>query len=248
MPNNSIVNVASTIAVKPSIAIIEDNLDLQEELRFFLEAKGYACWCAENAEVFWKKLHLQKADIFLVDIGLPGEDGFSLIKYLSKLGRFGLIIITARGGKQDYLTGLSLGADLYLVKPVNFSELNEKLEALWQRMQNQSILPLTAPLDIEITEFNWIIDKSDSSLVAPNGQKLILTQQEKELLDILLKQPNQILSRVLLNDSLFKHLGNTDVHRIDVIVSRLRKKAKEQTFYLPLKSVFGRGLAFIINE
>lgn len=233
---------------KPTIAIIEDNNDLQEELSFFLKAKGYKCWSATSAEDFWRKLHLQKADVFLVDIGLPGEDGFSLISHLSKLGDFGLIIITARGGKQDYLTGLSLGADLYLVKPVNFVELNSKLEALWQRMQNQSILPLITPLDASTTEVNWVIDKSDSSLVAPNGQKLTLTQQEKELLDMLLKQPNQILTRVLLNDSLFKHLGNTDVHRIDVIVSRLRKKAKEQAFYLPLKSIFGRGLAFTTNE
>lgn len=234
---------------KPVIAIIEDNDDLQEELSFFLKAKGYECWSAANAEEFWKKLHLQKADIFLVDIGLPGEDGFSLIQYLSKLGNFGLIIITARGGKQDYFTGLSLGADLYLVKPVNFAELNEKIEALWERISKYPKTSLmVAPLATEVTETQWTINKSESSLVAPDGKKLIITQQEKELLGMLLNQPNQILSRSFINDCLFKHINNNDVHRVDVIVSRLRKKAKEKMFYLPLKSVFGKGLAFITSE
>lgn len=236
---------------KPTLAIIEDNLDLQEELGFFLEAKGYSCWFSANAEVFWKKLHLQKADIFLVDLGLPGEDGFSLIKHLNKLGSFGLIIITARGGKQDYLQGLSLGADLYLVKPINFADLNEKIEILWQRIQtkNQVLVQQSKHLGFVTEEaMGWFVSNVDFCLVDPSENKLYLTQQEKDLLEILLQQPNQILSRAFLNDTLFNHLENNDVHRIDVIVSRLRKKAKTKGFYLPLKSIFGRGLAFIIDK
>jgi len=225
---------------KPTLAIIEDNLDLQEELSFFLEAKGYNCWFAASAEEFWKKLHLQKADIFLIDIGLPGEDGFSLIKHLSKLGDFGLIIITARGGKQDYLQGLSLGADLYLVKPVNFSDLNDKLESLWQRMQvarQEASLETSENFAVDYRENDkrgWLLDKVDCCLVEPKG--------------LLLQQSNQIISRDHINDTLFKHLENNDVHRVDVIVSRLRKKAKAREFYLPLRSIFGKGLAFIVNE
>ncbi|HKM15316.1 MAG TPA: response regulator transcription factor [Marinospirillum sp.] len=239
---------------KPTLAIIEDNLDLQEELSFFLEAKGYNCWFAASAEEFWKELHLQKADIFLIDIGLPGEDGFSLIKHLIRLGDFGLIVITARGGKQDYLQGLSLGADLYLVKPVNFSDLNDKLESLWQRMQvarQEASLETSENFAVDYKENDkrgWLLDKVDCCLVEPKGCKLDLTQQEKDLLELLLQQPNQIISRSYINDTLFKHLENNDVHRVDVIVSRLRKKAKAWEFYLPLRSVFGKGLAFIINE
>lgn len=237
---------------KPIIAIIEDNLDLQEELTFFLEAKGYKCWSAENAELFWKKLHLQKADIFLIDVGLPGEDGFSLIKHLKQVGHFGLMILTARGGKSDYIHGLSLGADFYLVKPVNFAELHNKLEALWQRLQQDYLVMLAKQeeklLDKQGNEINWVLSDVELCLIAPDRQKLLLTQQEKELLDILLKQPNQVLSRLSINDCLFKHYDNRDSHRVDVIVSRLRKKAREQDFNLPLKSIFAKGLVFIINN
>jgi|SRR5690554_4912957 len=239
---------------EPTLAIVEDNLDLQEELRFFLESKGYACWFANSAEEFWKKLHLQKADIFLIDIGLPGEDGFSLINHLGKLGSFGLIIMTARGGKQDYLKGLHLGADHYLVKPVNLADLDNKLEFLWQRLQltaPDNTLEANAEVAVNSTfEANnrWVLDKINFCLWSPNENKLDLTQQEKELLDLLIKQPNQILSRDFINQSLFHHLDNDDVHRVDVVVSRLRKKAKTQDFYLPLRSIFGKGLVFLVDE
>ncbi|NLQ19179.1 response regulator transcription factor [Marinomonas sp. M1K-6] len=238
---------------QPTLAIIEDNNDLQEELNFFLKAKGYECWTATSAEEFWRKLHLQKADIFLVDIGLPGEDGFSLISHLSKLGDFGLVIITARGGKKDYLNGLNLGADLYLVKPVNFLELNEKLQALWQRMQlnknEASDAAKNQPLIETTKKTGWRLESANSCLVNPKEETLHLTQQEKELLELLLDQPNQILTRIYLNDALFKHQGySDDTHRVDVIVSRLRKKARDQDFTLPLKSIFAKGLVFIVEE
>lgn len=237
---------------KPIIAIIEDNLDLQEELIFFLEVKGYQCWSAENAEVFWKKLHLQKADVFLVDVGLPGEDGFSLIKHLKQLGHFGLIILTARGGKNDYIHGLSLGADFYLVKPVNFADLHDKLTVLWRRLQ-QTDLALLAEQNEYLSNkqadaINWILDVTELCLIAPDMQKLLLTQQETDLLDILLKQPNQVLSRLSISAGLFKHYDSHDSHRVDVVVSRLRKKAREQDFNLPLKSIFGKGLVFIVDD
>ncbi|NLW04322.1 MAG: response regulator transcription factor [Pseudomonadaceae bacterium] len=238
---------------KPTLAIIEDNVDLQEELVFFLGSKGYSCWTAENAEVFWKKLHLQKADIFLIDIGLPGEDGFSLISHLSKLGNFGLIIITARGGKQDYLQGLNLGADLYLVKPVNFADLNEKIEALWQRISINRLEAksertkdlLNKPIK---KESGWLLDATNSSLIDPVGNKLLVTQQEKELLEVMLNEPNQVISRLFIDKQLFKHHEDQDIHRVNVIISRLRKKAREQGFNFPIRSVFGKGLVFIVDE
>ncbi len=237
----------------PTLAIIEDNQDLREELEFFLESKGYRHWFASNAEEFWKKLHLNKADIFIIDIGLPGEDGFSLIKHLSQLGDFGLIIMTARGGKQDYTRGLNLGADHYLVKPINFVELNNILVSLWDRLQLNITDTSTEVRQPEInsevkTEKKWFLDKINFQLVAPNEQTLKLSQQEKELLNTLMKQPNQIVSRALISQSLFNHLDNEDFHRIDVIVSRLRKKAKEKEFDLPLRSIFGKGLVLVTDE
>jgi len=117
------------------IAILEDNPDLQEELIFFLEAKGYRAWGCRSAEAFWKHLHAHPVDIVLIDIGLPGEDGFSVLEYLSGIGPYGLIVMSARGDRQDRMRGMELGADTYLVKPVNFAELILTVDRLWQLLR-----------------------------------------------------------------------------------------------------------------
>ena len=80
---------------KPNIAVIEDSSDLREELSFYLTQKGYKVWSVGSAEAFWKELHLSPADIVLVDIGLPGENGFNVVEQLGKMQNFGLIIISA---------------------------------------------------------------------------------------------------------------------------------------------------------
>lgn len=117
------------------IAVLEDNPDLQEELVFFFEAKGYRVWGERSAEAFWKRLHANPADVVLVDIGLPGEDGLSVLKYLRGLGPYGLVVMSARGSRQDRLRGMEAGADAYLVKPVNFADLVLTIDQLWQRLK-----------------------------------------------------------------------------------------------------------------
>lgn len=105
------------------VAIVEDSADLLDELLAFLRHRGFDAWGVRSAEAFWRQLHRDPVDIVLIDIGLPGEDGFSVLDYLHEIGHFGLVVITARGHEQDRLQALNAGADLYLIKPVNFSDL-----------------------------------------------------------------------------------------------------------------------------
>ena len=83
------------------VAIIEDSADLLDELLAFLRFRGFDAWGVHSAEAFWRQLHRDPVDIVLVDIGLPGEDGFSVLDYLHELGEYGLIVMTARGHEQD---------------------------------------------------------------------------------------------------------------------------------------------------
>lgn len=94
-----------------------------------------------SAEAFWRQLHSHPVDIVLIDIGLPGEDGFSVLSYLHELGHYGLVVVSARGQQQDKLQALSLGADAYLIKPVNFAHLAETLTALGARLQQDRPAP-----------------------------------------------------------------------------------------------------------
>lgn len=226
---------------KPRLAIIEDHADLREELQFFLQAQGYACWGCDSAESFWKQLHFQPVDIVLVDLGLPGEDGFSVVEHLNRLAGFGRVIISARGDQEDRLRGLSLGADLYLVKPINFSDLCRQIDQLWRRLQIQPLAPAPA-------RHAWQVDAVQSCLITPTGQQIRLSGQELALVEILLCQPGEIHSRESLHGQLFGLQQEPDDHRIDVILHRLRKKARDQRIKLPLRTLFGKGIAFVAES
>ncbi|KZD05985.1 response regulator transcription factor [Oceanibaculum pacificum] len=228
----------------PRIALIEDNDDLREELVFFLQSKGLAAWGAASAEDFWKQLHRNPVDIVLVDLGLPGEDGFSVIEYLNEMSGFGLIVVSARGGQTDRLRGLTLGADVYLVKPVNFARLAEEIDKLWARIRGDG-LSEDSSLQEAAQSSNWTLDAARSCLVAPDGGILRLTAQEFALLQILYRNPSQVYAKEILHDQLFEYDEHPETHRIDVILSRLRKKAREQRFRLPIRAIFGKGVVFI---
>lgn len=228
---------------RPRIAVIDDNQDLREELIFFLQHRDYTAWGAESAESFWKKLHRHPADIVLVDLGLPGEDGFSVVDYLNGLQGFGVIIVTARGQQQDKLRGLNLGADLYLVKPVNFAELITVINSLWQRLQRAESLPATAQRTGD-SNTQWQLQASNSCLQI-GAASMKLSPQEYELLYILGHSAGEVFNRQTLTDLLFRHDDQPDSHRVDVILSRLRKKAKIHQVHLPIRSIFGRGLVFV---
>ncbi len=225
---------------KPNIAVIEDSSDLREELSFYLTQKGYKVWSVGSAEAFWKELHLSPADIVLVDIGLPGENGFNVVEQLGKMQNFGLIIISARGSQEDNRLGLQSGADLYLVKPISFSHLVSSIDALWHRMQNSQMHTVSRPNTAE----RWVLNSQTRVLVSPSNGELKLSQQEHNLVAALSDAPQEVFSKETLHNLLFPYEEDSDEHRIDVILNRLRKKAREQHFKLPIHSIFGKGVVF----
>lgn len=226
--------------IKARIALIEDNYDLLEELLFYLQLKGYAVWGAHSAEMFWKQLHLQPVDIALVDIGLPGEDGFSVIEHLRSLNNYGVIAISARGSQQDKLHGLDLGADAYLIKPINFSNLVNTIDALWLRRCQEEATAGT--FSFSSSSESWTLNRT--SLIAPCGAELAITPQEYQLLDVLLRHTNEVLSKSDLCNLVFGNETDPDSHRIDVILSRIRAKAREKDIHLPVRAIFGKGIVF----
>ncbi|HBR1991730.1 TPA: response regulator transcription factor [Klebsiella quasipneumoniae subsp. similipneumoniae] len=232
------------------LAIIEDNLDLLDELLAWLGYRGFEVWGTRSAEAFWRQLHSHPVDIVLIDIGLPGEDGFSVLSYLHELGHYGLVVVSARGQQQDKLQALSLGADAYLIKPVNFAHLAETLTALGARLQQDRPAPqqpemasaAPAPAPPPATGL-WRLH--EDKLISPDARTLELTQQEYRLVELLMRNRNEVCSKLDLHACLFAHESEPDLHRIDVVVSRLRHKARQQGIHLPVRAIFGKGLAFI---
>lgn len=230
------------------LAIIEDNPDLLDELLAWLGYRGFEVWGTRSAEAFWRQLHSHPVDIVLIDIGLPGEDGFSVLSYLHELGHYGLVVVSARGQQQDKLQALSLGADAYLIKPVNFAHLAETLTALGARLQQDRPAPQqpemasAAPAPAPATGL-WRLH--EDKLISPDARTLELTQQEYRLVELLMRNRNEVCSKLDLHACLFAHESEPDLHRIDVVVSRLRHKVRQQGIHLPVRAIFGKGLAFI---
>ncbi|MFW3800734.1 response regulator transcription factor [Klebsiella quasipneumoniae] len=230
------------------LAIIEDNPDLLDELLAWLGYRGFEVWGTRSAEAFWRQLHSHPVDIVLIDIGLPGEDGFSVLSYLHELGHYDLVVVSARGQQQDKLQALSLGADAYLIKPVNFAHLAETLTALGARLQQDRPAPQqpemasAAPAPAPATGL-WRLH--EDKLISPDARTLELTQQEYRLVELLMRNRNEVCSKLDLHACLFAHESEPDLHRIDVVVSRLRHKARQQGIHLPVRAIFGKGLAFI---
>ncbi|MDE4779080.1 response regulator transcription factor [Klebsiella quasipneumoniae subsp. similipneumoniae] len=228
------------------LAIIEDNPDLLDELLAWLGYRGFEVWGTRSAEAFWRQLHSHPVDIVLIDIGLPGEDGFSVLSYLHELGHYGLVVVSARGQQQDKLQALSLGADAYLIKPVNFAHLAETLTALGARLQQDRPAPQQSEMaSAAPAPATGLWRLHEDKLISPDARTLELTQQEYRLVELLMRNRNEVCSKLDLHACLFAHESEPDLHRIDVVVSRLRHKARQQGIHLPVRAIFGKGLAFI---
>lgn len=234
-----------TISNNPTIAVIEDDEDLLANLLLSLRSKGYVAWGVGSAEAFYRERTVAPADIVLIDLGLPGEDGLSALRHLRRGSDLGIIVITARGGSDSRIAGLEAGADHYFVKPIDFRELLITVEVLWRRIGLKQVS--TSPRATDIPKANtWILNRADSSLNLPDGRKLHLSQREYEYLACLMANPGTLFSKTALHQQLFPEQEEIDTHRVEVILSRLRQKAETQLgLSLPIRTVFGKGIAFV---
>ena len=220
------------------IAIVEDEEDLRCNTELFFRSKGYQVWSVESAEALYKQLITTHADVILVDINLPGEDGLTLIEHLSVSDRFILIAMTARITTEDRIKGLNCGADMYFTKPVDLVELEAGIRSALRRVSEPQ------KRSREDENALWIMDVRDYSLHSPDGGTVILTARELEFLNQLMSNAGQVIEKKNVIQLTGDQDGE-DLHRIDSLVYRLRNKvASELRLTLPIRSVFGRGYVF----
>lgn len=236
------------------VYVVEDDDDLRDEMVFSLGELGFEAEGFAAASGFYKAFALAPCDIAVVDIGLPGESGLSIVAHLRSVRGVGLVLVTARGQLEDRLNGLRQGADAYLVKPVHMEELAETLNALGRRLHRdrssttalQTSVPASASesskaLQDDRDRHGWRLLEGDWILCDPEGRRMKLTTTERVFVACLFQHRGSAVSR----DDLIRALGGDvfdfDGHRIDAIASRVRRKAEKQGMQLPLHSVRGTG-------
>lgn len=233
-------------------------------MAFQLSQLGFPVETFESAVGFYRFMAVNENVIAVLDIGLDGEDGLSICRYLREHNQqIGIVLITARGLRHDRLAGLAAGADAYLIKPIDIDELVLILRRLEQRLHGTMALaaavsPLAAavpggaasgmsfPAAVPVRESGWQLSTAGTTLLAPNGGHVMLAANESQLLRRLVRRAGEVCSHAELGAALGILPDELDKHRLEVIISRLRAKTLRQTgLRLPLQSSRGAGYCWI---
>jgi len=231
---------AASTADRPSVLVVDDDDEIRRLLERYLGTHGFETIPAASAMQSRAAIAAQAIDLVLLDLGLPDEDGLVHLKYLQTHWRGPVIVVTGRGEAVERVVGLELGADDYVTKPFDFRELVARIRTVLRRAQGDAT---TSAPDARTVGFaGFTLDLASRRLTAPDGGDVPLTTGEFELLQVLVAQPHQVLSR----DQLMNRIHGRDAgpydRAIDVRIGRLRRKLDDDPANpVLIKSVRGAG-------
>lgn len=230
-----------TMLTKKRIILVEDDHDLRAFLSSVLTSNGFSVSGYSSGLHALKDAQQDNPDLYIIDLGLPDIDGMSLVRELRSDHRFGIIVLSARSSLQDRVQGLEDGADDYVPKPFEPQELVARVRSVLRR--NDVLLRSgKSEQGSEVNFGDWSFDVDRLLLRKACGREETLTAAEGNLLLILLKSPNRILSRDYLQRSDQWHDDVGLERSIDVRISRIRKKIEEDSRNPRfIKTVYGAG-------
>lgn len=206
------------------IMVVDDDPEIRQVVGDYLTESGYRVSTAEDGETLRRAMAREGFDLILLDLNLPGEDGFSLMPQLRRVSQAGIIILTGRGEKVDEVVGLELGADDYVSKPCDLRHLAARIRAVLRRTAGSTQAEASSGGDDIVTFEGWSLNRSRRTLTSPSGVEVRLTAAEFNLLAIFAVRPGRTLSRAQLSESLHGREWSPYDRSIDNLVSRLRKK------------------------
>ena len=229
------------------IAIVDDVPEITVLLGNYLQGHGYRVTQLHRGRALMELMPVDPPAIVLLDLGLPGEDGFAIARQLREHWHCGLVIVTGRGDAVDKVVGLEVGADDYVTKPFDLRELLARIKAVLRRTAASDAPSAGAAIANGKLRFaGWELDTAARRLTSPARQDVALTSGEFDLLRVLARHAGRVLSR----DFLLEHTRGREAapfdRTIDVQIGRLRKKleADPQQPQI-LKSVRGAGYILV---
>ena len=220
------------------ILVIEDERKVANFIKHGLEEERYIVEVASDGITGFEMAMNNHYDAILLDVMLPGKDGFSLLKDLRDAGvTTPVLVLTARGTTEDRVTGLDLGADDYLPKPFSFDELAARLRSILRRSTPEKSTKIRCG-DLKLDTV--------SHMAYRNDREIELTTQEYALLEYLMRNNNRILSRSTITQHVWKHNFDPESNIIDVYVKRLRSKIEVEGKKPLIQSI--RGVGYRIRE
>lgn len=203
------------------IIIVEDDPVTCAKLAGYFVAEGYTVSEAADGEQMRSIITRHPADLLLIDINLPGEDGLKLTREQRERSDVGIILVTGRTDTVDRIVGLEIGADDYVAKPVEHRELLARVKGLLRRVGNNRQGSATTSMRV----FDgWKLDLARRTLQAQDGTYVDMTRAEFKLLAVLTSNPGQVLSRERLLHEISRRDWDPSDRTVDVIVRRVRQK------------------------
>jgi two-component system, OmpR family, response regulator len=230
------------------LAVVDDEVDITLLLANYLQGHGYRVTQLHDGRALMALMARDPPALVLLDLGLPGEDGFSIARQLREHWRCGLVIVTGRGDAIDKVVGLEVGADDYVTKPFDLRELLARIKAVLRRIAPAAAAGAAAPPAprSRLRFAGWELDTAARRLVGPHGGETPLTAGEFDLLCAFAQHAGRVLSRdFLLEQTRGREAAPFD-RTIDVQVGRLRKKLEADAEDPQIiKSVRGAGYILV---
>jgi two-component system OmpR family response regulator len=209
---------------QPHVLIVDDDAEIAAIVSRYLAANNCRVSTSANGAQLRAALSGPPIDLILLDLGLPDEDGLSLLRHLQTNWRGPVIVVSGRGESVERVVGLELGADDYVTKPFDLRELLARVRSVLRRARPAQMQDIPAASEGSLLFDGMRLDTSLRRLVDREGRGVALTSGEFELLQALLERPNQVLTRDQLMNCIHGRDAGPFDRAIDVQVGRLRRK------------------------
>ncbi|PKM88016.1 MAG: DNA-binding response regulator [Firmicutes bacterium HGW-Firmicutes-12] len=233
---------------KQKILVIEDDNHILQLIKLCLSQEGFEITTADNGEVGLNLAERATYDLIILDIMLPGKNGWEICRQLTggKKTWVPILMLTAKGSENDRILGLEMGADDYVVKPFSPRELVARVRAILRR-RNQGVSGFSHTK--EHLEFPGIIINSSQYIVKVNDNFLILTPKEFELLYFLAQSSGQVFSREQLLTQIWGYQYAETTRTVDEHIKNLRRKiTAQEKDYKYIHTVWGVGYKFEVSK
>ena len=237
------------MAVKQKILIVDDDTNIAELISLYLTKECYDTYIVYDGEDALEQFNLYSPHLVLLDLMLPGIDGYEVCREIRKTSNTPIIMLSAKGEVFDKVLGLELGADDYIIKPFDAKELVARVKAVLRRFNtapDTSTSAIPEQTGNYVTYPDLVINQSNYS-VTYYGSNIDMPPKELELFYFLASHPNQVFTREQLLDHIWGYDYIGDTRTVDVHIKRLREKMKDHSQW-KLSTVWGIGYKFEVKK
>ena len=230
------------------ILIIEDEESIAELEKDYLELSGFEVEIESKGDVGLKRALEEEFDLYILDLMLPGMDGYQVCREIRTTSQVPIIMLSAKGEVFDKVLGLELGADDYMIKPFDSKELVARVKAVLRRYQAAPVsMSAATKQQGEYVEYPNLIVNLTNYSVLYKGHSVDMPPKELELLYFLASSPNQVFTREQLLDHIWGYEYIGDTRTVDVHIKRLREKIRDDENWA-LSTVWGIGYKFEVRR